>query len=240
VVALNVERAAGPGVERLELVDPHVVICGFTGRDPAEVAAHIAELGEIGVAPPETTPLFMTVPGDLLQQPDSKPIEVQSADTSGEAEPVLVRIPGRGDYVGVGSDHTDRGLEAESILAGKTACPKLISPSVWPFEDVADRWDSLRLTATVDGTTVLDGRLAHIRPPMELLGRAADAVGLPDDRPSVLFLGTLSSGKAATDPHGRSPYVMTLRDAITGRALICAYEVHNARTTQAGEKEVAG
>ena len=46
--------------------------------------------------------------------------------TSGEAEFVLV-YSGAELYVGVGSDHTDRGLERLSVSRSKQVCPKPLS-----------------------------------------------------------------------------------------------------------------
>jgi Protein of unknown function (DUF2848) len=225
VVALNVEPVGGPA-ERIELHDPYVVICGYTGRDPQQVAAHIEELQELGVEPPASVPVFIPVPGSLLRQPNGT-AEVASRDTSGEAEPVLIRIAGRADVFAVGSDHTDRALETESLAAGKAACPKFVSTTAWPFDDVRDRWDSLELSATVNGSAepVLQGTLDALTHPDELLTLLEASLALPDDRPAVLFLGTLAGGHSEA---GREPihnFTAHLHDPHTERRLVCAYDI---------------
>jgi hypothetical protein len=79
---------------------------------------------------------------------------VDSAETSGEAEFVLVQSD-RGVLVGVGSDHTDRVREAVDVAESKALCGKVISQEVWPLQELQTHWDRLELRAwTTDG----DGR----------------------------------------------------------------------------------
>ncbi|AQU88418.1 hypothetical protein B0W47_14210 [Komagataeibacter nataicola] len=85
-----------------------VIVAGWAGRNPADVQHHIAELEMLGVAPPSTVPLFYRVSADILTQAEN--IVVVGEQTSGEAEPVLLRTA-TGLYVGIGSDHTDRFCE---------------------------------------------------------------------------------------------------------------------------------
>lgn len=225
MVALNVEPTDGPS-ERIEIVDPYVVICGFTGRDPEEVDAHIRELAEIGVERPSSVPLFIPLPGSLLRQPNGS-AEVASRSTSGEAEPVLIRIAGRADMFAVGSDHTDRALEAESIAAGKEACPKFLSTVAWPFDEVRDRWDRLQLSARVNGSPepVLDRTLAAITHPDELVALVEESLTLPKERPVVLFLGTIAGGHPDPELGRVHNFAAELRDPDTDRALVCAYDI---------------
>jgi 4-hydroxyphenylacetate 3-monooxygenase len=226
VLAIDVERSDGTS-ERIEFPEPFLLICGYTGRDAEEVARHIAELGTMGVAPPESIPIFVPLPGSLVQLADGAAAEVESRATSGEPEPVFIRIPGRGDFLAVGSDHTDRALETESIEAGKGACPKFISTTAWPLEDVEDRWDRMQLSAAVNGSaqSVVDGPLSALTPPKELLPKASETLALPDDVPLVLFMGTLAG--AHTDPDLKRVHRFTalLADPDTGRSLACAYDI---------------
>ena len=50
-------------------------------------------------------------------------------------------------YVGVGSEHTDRRLEAYDFTKSKAVCEKMMSSEVWKYEDVKDHWDQIQLTA---------------------------------------------------------------------------------------------
>jgi hypothetical protein len=237
VVALNVEPADGPS-ESIELDDPYVVICGFTGRDRDEVDAHIEELREIGVEPPASVPAFFPVPGSLLRQPNGSAdsAEVASRTTTGEAEPVLIRIPGREDLLAVGSDHTDRGLETVSIAAGKEACPKPMSRSAWLFDDVRERWDSLGLSARHNGSPnrSLDGTLAGLTHPDDLIALLEQSLPLPQDRPLVLFLGTLAGGHPAPELGRVHNFTAELWDPETRRSLVCSYDIREPAEEAAG------
>src|SRR5437870_6031579 len=85
-----------------------LIIAGWTGRDPAAMEAHIAELEKLGIARPKSTPIFYRGAASLLSQSDT--IEVVGNHSSGEVEPVVVSTP-EGLWLSVGSDHTDRKVE---------------------------------------------------------------------------------------------------------------------------------
>jgi hypothetical protein len=206
------------------LEDPQVVVAGYTGRDPAAVQRHIAELAHHGVPAPETVPAFYPVGIELLATAPG-PIDVAGGRTSGEAEPVIVRLPGGELYVTIGSDHTDRELEKTSIPLAKAACPKVMSTSLWPLAAVEDGWDDLVLASDVGpaGTEYQRGTLAGLRRPREILAMI-DVAGLADaGRALVVFLGTvpLIGGDFSFAPRFRA----RLFDERTGRELVCEYEV---------------
>jgi len=186
------------------------------------------------VAPPKSVPLFIALPGTLLRQPNGS-VEVASRSTSGEPEPVLIRIDGR-DLFAVGSDHTDRALEVESLEAGKGACPKFVSTVAWPFKEVSGRWDRLELSATVNGSVepLLAGKLDAVTHPDELISVLEESLTLPEDRPVVLFLGTLAG--AQPDPAlGRvHNFAAHLRDPDTNRTLVCSYDIREPAEEAAG------
>jgi Protein of unknown function (DUF2848) len=169
----------------------HLVIAGFTGRDETSVADHVRELAAIGVPVPAVVPAFWKLDAALLTA--DRLIEVPGPDTSGEAEPVIIRHDGR-LYLGVGSDHTDRELERYDIPGSKAACPKPLSREVAGLPDrLADRdWDQIELSCTVDGADYQHGTLAELRPPADLLTRLQAAYGPEcDDGDLVMFCGTL-------------------------------------------------
>jgi 4-hydroxyphenylacetate 3-monooxygenase len=212
----------------IRLDDPQLVVAGFTGRDPTIVARHIEELVAIGMAPPEVVPGYIPLPNWLLCL-DAARVEVGSATTSGEVEPVLIRMPDGEQFVGVGSDQTDRQVERDSLSLSKLVCPKVLSRTIWCYADVEPRWDRLRVRSFVGDSAepYQDAALAAIRPPMEVL-EGVDAQWPPDGRPLVLFLGTvpLSDGSFAFDRR----FTGELRDEATDRALRCTYEVATTET----------
>jgi hypothetical protein len=191
------------------------VIAGWTARDADAVRHHIEELAAIGVPGPSTTPLFYRAGAALLTQ--SARIEVLGPDSSGEAEPVIIRAGGR-LWLGLGSDHTDRKLEAVGVAISKQACPKPVGRALWALDAVADRLDSLALTSEIyeNGGWVLyqTGVLAAIRPLAELLAGA----DLPEN--GAMMCGTLGA-IGGVRPAAR--FRATLSDPETGRALTLAY-----------------
>jgi 4-hydroxyphenylacetate 3-monooxygenase len=131
----------------LEFNPRQLVIAGYTGRDRGNVQRHIDELAEYGIAPPQSVPAFWDLPVDLLTQ--GGVIGVTSAESSGEVEPVLFGMDGH-FYIGLGSDHTARDLERQSILASKASCGKPIGREVFPLDELNDDWDRLSLRSYAD------------------------------------------------------------------------------------------
>ena len=172
----------------VEIEPSRLVIAGYTGRDEAMVRRHIRELAEVGVPPPESIPAFYPVPTTLLTPAGA--IEVAHTSTSGEVEPVLFCV---GDewFIGLGSDHTDRDVERESIARSKAACPKPIAEGVLPYTRIATCWDRLRLRSWVGrAAPYQDAPISSLRTPAELVdayraGPDAELDGL------VMFLGTV-------------------------------------------------
>ncbi|WP_028923936.1 DUF2848 family protein [Pseudonocardia acaciae] len=172
--------------EDLAFEPRRLIVAGYTGRDAEAVRAHIAELAAIGVPEPASIPTFYDLDPALLTT--GPLVEVTGENTSGEAEPVLVRHAGR-HYLGVGSDHTDRDLERTDIGASKAACPKPFSSQVVTLPAEA-QWDGIELASTVDGVDYQRGTLAALRTPDDLLARLADTLGELDGD-LVVFGGTL-------------------------------------------------
>ncbi len=179
-------RLAIEGAERVFAPEALVVI-GYAGRDRAAVEHHIDELASLGVPRPPSIPLFMVFPPWLVSQEPS--ITVAGSHTSGEAEIVVV-VDGDEAFVTVGSDHTDRALEAVDIVASKGVCPKPVANEGWAVSAVGDRWEDLSLRSRIDGGVVYqDGSAAANLPPMELVA----AIGWAGPRPRcfVAFTGTV-------------------------------------------------
>ena len=202
-------------------VDPYLVVAGYTGRDEEAVRRHIAELAAHGIDAPPATPIFWLLPNWLLTLAPVT-MQIHTAGSSGEVEPVLLRMPDGEVFVTVGSDHTDRDLERSSLLLAKLTCPKILSEDLWRFEDVAHRWDTLRLRSHTGAQDYQEGTVATIRPPLDLLTRAIEIA--PDARrPLVLFLGTiplLTGGFVFAER-----FAGTLEDPEGERSLSCDYTV---------------
>jgi hypothetical protein len=220
---------AGTG-RNLDIRPRHLVIAGFTGRDETSVADHVRELAAIGVPVPAIVPAFWRLDPALLTTDHL--IEVAGRDTSGEAEPVIIRYDGR-LYLGVGSDHTDRELERSDIPGSKAACRKPLSPQVTQLPDLTDQgnWDRTELSCTVDGAGYQHGTLAALRPPADLLTRLQAAHGQEcDDGDLVMFCGTLPllRGKFVAG----AVWDLTLR--VPGQATLeHQYQVRRTQTTGA-------
>lgn len=193
-----------------------VIVAGWTGRDSAAVAHHIEELQHIGVSPPSQTPLFYLVSRSLLVQ--TTHAEVLGPDTSGEAEPLILR---QGDtlWLGLGSDHTDRAMETQSVAASKQACPKVCAPELWRFDDVADHLDALKLRSWIkdDGNWQLyqEGTLDAIMP----LQRLVDDAPLGDH--AVMLCGTLP---ALGGIRSARSFRAELEDPVLNCAIMLEYE----------------
>ncbi len=197
-----------------------LVIAGWTGRDAETVERHIAELEAIGVARPRTVPCFYRVGANLLTT--ATHLDFTGPDSSGEVEFVLLSLP-EGLFVGVGSDHTDRKVEAYGITVSKQMCSKPVSRELWAFADVQDHWDSLILRSWVtrDNKTELyqEGRVTSMLPPLDLIARYTGGHGqLPVG--AVMYCGTIP---LLTKMGSAGSFEMELQDPALGRSLRHSY-----------------
>jgi hypothetical protein len=214
------------GASPLEVTVHNLVIAGWTGRDEAAIEHHIEELAALGVPRPSAVPLYYRVSHSLLTQEAN--IEALGESSSGEAEPVLVRAGGSW-WLTVGSDHTDRRVEAYSVAVSKQMCAKPLARQVWPWSDVADYADELVLRSEVfeAGRWVVyqEGTLAAIRPLMELAAGWAGSESPADGL--AMFCGTLA---VRPDAEGRgvrptARLRLAIEDARRGRSLRHEYGV---------------
>ena len=205
----------------LTLPIDQAVIAGWTGRDPVARDKHIAELEAIGIARPATTPIYYRVSARRLTMEDS--IEVCGGDSSGEVEFVLIGWQGR-TFVGLGSDHTDRKVEAYGVTVSKQMCDKPIASELWELEDVIGHWDRLilRSFAWIGGKRELyqEGALDAILPVKDLIrGCFADGK-LPDG--CAMFGGTFAA-KGGIRPADR--FEFEFEDPVLKRFIRHAYDV---------------
>jgi hypothetical protein len=199
-----------------------LVIAGWTGRDNATVEHHVAELEAIGVARPRTVPCFYRVGANLLTT--GTMLDVTGPDGTGEVEFVLLSLP-QGLYVGLGSDHTDRKVEAYGVTVSKQMCPKPICPELWSFDAMKDHWDSLLLRSwiTRDDQRILyqQGVVTRMLAPEDLILRyTGGSPALPVG--TAMYCGTMP----LLAPIGPAvSFTMELEDPVRNRTLRHQYGV---------------
>ncbi|MFF5564831.1 DUF2848 domain-containing protein [Streptomyces sp. NPDC012623] len=200
-----------------------VLNAGYAGRSQDDVAAHVAELAELGVPAPSVTPALYPVSPYLAQHTDR--VSVQHGRTSGEAEWALV-VDGGGELLLTAAcDHTDRELEVHGVAWSKNASPDVLARRAWPLADVQERLDELTLRAWVthDGeeSVIQDGTLAELLTPAywaEVLRERGDLV--PG---TVLISGTIPMAEGVDQFADR--WRVELADPATGDTIGLAYDV---------------
>ncbi|MGS2591307.1 DUF2848 domain-containing protein [Streptomyces sp. NRRL F-5135] len=200
-----------------------VLNAGYAGRSQADVAAHVAELAELGVPAPSVTPALYPVSPYLAQHTER--VSVQHGRTSGEAEWALV-VDGDGELLLTAAcDHTDRELEVHGVAWSKNASPDVLARRAWRLGDVQDRLDALTLKAWVghEGreTLIQDGTLAELLTPAywaEVLRERGDL--LPG---TVLISGTIPMAEGVDQFADR--WRVELGDPATGDTIALAYDV---------------
>ncbi|RKT24720.1 uncharacterized protein DUF2848 [Paraburkholderia sp. RAU2J] len=212
------DRAGQSRAEQVEV--SRLTIAGWAGRDQAAIEHHIAELAELGVKRPSTTPCFYRLGAELLTQAEQ--IDVVGVKSSGEAECVLLQTPA-GLLVTIGSDHTDREVEAYGVTVSKQVCPKPLARDAWRFDDVAGHWDQLEMRAHAvangERRVYQQGSIASLLPAAELLARAPLAAG------AAMFCGTLAVQGGIVGMADGDALELELHDPILNRTLRHAYRV---------------
>jgi hypothetical protein len=152
-------------------------------------------------------------------------IGVIGTDSTPEIEVVLFRAGGM-DYLTVGSDHTDRRIEAVSALQGKNSCPKIVATTAWPVSQVLDHWDALTLRSRCSNRLLQEGALSHVMTYENLMSFVRKQDG---DRGEgrVVFSGTVPT--QARPPQGDVTIDLELADPVLARSLTHSYNVHVRR-----------
>jgi hypothetical protein len=211
----------GSGTTTRQIKFDRLVIAGWTGRDPVARDKHIAELEELGIPRPASTPIYYEVAASRLTT--ATIIEASGGESSGEAEFVLLRFGGE-LYVGVGSDHTDRKVETYNITVSKQMCDKPIAPELWLYSEVAGHWDQLvlRSYATIAGRRELyqEGALTGMLPPDDVVARRYGGGGLPEG--TAMFGGTFAA-KGGIRP--AEHFDFEIFDPVLNRAIRHGYAV---------------
>ncbi len=219
---LDFVQVTGSGEKAVTVPVADLVIAGWTGRDPAAMEAHMAELEAIGIARPKTAPIFYRVSEDLLTQDDT--IRVVGEDSSGEVEFFILALAD-GLWMGLGSDHTDRKVEAYNVTVSKQACAKPIAQNLWFYDDVIEHWDQLVLRSfaheTGGRTLYQEGPVTTMLPPEELIGRYLPKTGDLEAN-TLMFCGTLAVQGGVRPMAG---FEIELEDPIVGRKISHRYAI---------------
>ena len=220
---LTVVEADGGRLE-LEFPVARILDAGFTGKNREGAMKHVEELKAHGVAAPDRIPAYFAVTREMVTTDDE--IEVLGDDTSGEVEVVFLFKEDE-VYIAVGSDHTDRELEKDSIPKSKVICAKVVSREVWKLADVKPHWERLKLQSwiDVDGKRTLyqEGSLADFLTVDDFLDGVRSVVkdGALDGM--VLYMGTMPSlgGELLFSP----TFEGQLSDDVLGRKLSFRYSI---------------
>ena len=210
-------------LERCDFLIGEAIIAGWTGRDPDALEAHIRELEELGVSRSGNVPIFYRVSAGLLTTASS--IEVLGSSSSGEIEAVLY-IMEDGLWIGVGSDHTDRDVEARlNVAASKQICPKPVSREIWRYDDVKDHWRDIILRSyitTPKGRRLYqEGKVSALLDPVELVEKYTKLEGAPN-RGTAMFCGTFA---VEGGPEPSDLFEVEMEDPILNRTLRHAYSI---------------
>ncbi|MBC8742602.1 DUF2848 domain-containing protein [Paraburkholderia sp. UCT31] len=208
-----------------------LVIAGWAGRDPAAIQAHIDELAALGVAPPSSTPCFYRLAATLLTQRER--VEVLGGHSSGEVECVLIDSP-FGALVTIGSDHTDREVEAYGVAVSKQVCAKPLGRNAWLYADVAAHWDQLQMRSWLvdaqgERRVYQQGCVSGLLTPPELWRQFAGGMAEPTSLParSAMYSGTLAvHGEMAAMASGEA-FEIELHDPVLARSLRHRYAVES-------------
>lgn len=139
------------GKKAHELNLEKLIVVGFAGKDIEKTMEHIRELEAEGIKCPTNVPVVYECSKRILTTDDT--IDVIADKTSGEVEYLILVHDGK-YYIGIGSDHTDRDLEAVSIHKSKQACLKPYTTDFWAYDEIKDHFEEIKLVAT----QVIDGK----------------------------------------------------------------------------------
>lgn len=188
-LGVRIEERGGTREARFPI---HAMInLGSATRSAETAVAHQQEVAKSGIHIAFSVPAPRIYPMGVHALTTGDRVEVHGTRTSGEVEIVLLQADRL--YVGVGSDHTDREIEKTSILWSKQACPNVLAPVLWPYEEVRERWDDFVLRAWVDGRAYQEVKTGAFLKPEDMLRILRErSEGLPESG-LLLFGGTIVS-----------------------------------------------
>jgi hypothetical protein len=135
------------GEERRSIPIGSVSGARFSSRDVEGMRRTLDAALARGESGTKTNPSIFRIARYLLTQSDE--FEVQGPLTGGEAEIVAIRNGGE-ILITAGSDQCDRELDPLFQDKPKQMCPHPIAAVAWPYAEVRDHWDSLRIYSHVE------------------------------------------------------------------------------------------
>ena len=208
--AMQLQLSRGATTVTADVALRQAIIAGWTGRDRQALERHIEELA---------APVFYRASAARVTTADR--VEVLGEHSSGEVEFVLFQHAGE-LWLGVGSDHTDRHVEAYDVGVSKQMCDKPVAAQWWPFAEVAPHWDRLLLRSHIgpERTLYQQGSVTAMLEPQDLIARYAPGATLSDD--TMMFCGTLA---ALGGVRPSSEFGIELEDPVLGRIIRHHYHV---------------
>ena len=198
---------------------------GYTGRDRAQVQAHIDELAHQGIPAPQSFPTLYEIDMQLLAAWND--IAPSTATVSGEAEAVLIFPTDHLDdaFVSLGSDFTDRVEERASIPRSKQQ-PKPIGTRVWSYRQVAADWDRIAVRSWIAPgsrqTLYQSGTLSQLLAPPVLVDALGEKLTTGGIAGTILLMGTVPLCKGNFE---YSPYFACELEIPSGEILSYACSV---------------
>ena len=126
----------------------------------------------------------------------------------------------------MGSDHTDRDVEAYNITVSKQMCDKPVGPRLWLFEALREIWDDLVVEsrALIDDDEVVyqHGTVAKMLSPDDLIAAFEAETGTGFGPGDVMMGGTLPA-IGGVRPAARFDFSLT--DPRTGDRLSHGYDI---------------
>jgi hypothetical protein len=125
----------------------------------------------------------------------------------------------------LGSDHTDRKVEAFDVTLSKQICRKPIARTFWRYDELIDHWDTLLLSSKIerDGSVekYQEGSVSAMRTPQDLLKIYGSS---PEEwrNGTLMFCGTLAVEGGVRPANS---FTAELTDPQMGRSIILAYEI---------------
>jgi hypothetical protein len=196
---------------------------GSATRDPNTATAHQQEVAKSGIyiALDVPAPRIYPIAPHALTSEDT--LGVQCDQTSGEVE--IVMVVSDQLYVGVGSDHTDRAIETQSILASKQACANHLAPTLWPYNEIRDHWDDCVMRSWVDGRLYQDVSVSAFLEPEAMIALLRERVSNVPEKDIVVYSGTIVSVDKKLGFGHQWRYQM--EDPISKRTIDAQYNVTN-------------
>lgn len=199
----------------------HLMVVGFSGKDVAKTMEHIHELEAAGVKCPRDVPVPYQCDPQIVTRKDT--IDVIGGKTSGEAEYLILCHEGK-FYIGIGSDHTDREMEAVSIHKSKQVCLKPCSNEFWEYDEVKDHLPELRIISSQQAEGEVkayqNGTAGDLLPFDTIIEKVKAEVPLED---CLIYTGTVPL------LHGfvfGNRFTACLMDDVLGRELTLSYNIH--------------